>query len=274
MTNKTWNVAGLSLVLALLAGNAAATRISNGQEKSDDVLYRIRAGDCAGAVGRLNEGLAKKYPEVYLLAATMFDNGVCVKPDWNKAVHFYVLANDAGEKAAAYRLAAGYAAPEHGSDVAAALWWASRPQVGIQSSNCGVPEDARDDPDRFVAALKTWSPQHLAACNYLVGVMSTLGAEIRYPDKAMSYQLGGDFTLRFLPAVPRIDIKSGETTEYEIGGVVSGDTLRDRKAPSAHRTFDDELNQVAQRALKRYPQPKGIDPASSSEMRFTFTIRD
>lgn len=77
--------------------------------------------------------------------------------------------------------------------------------------------------------------------------MSTLGAEIRYPDKATSYQLGG---------------------------VVSGDTLRDRASRSVHGALYDELSAVAGRALKRYPQPKGIDPDSSSQMQFTLPIVD
>lgn len=266
--NKRY-LAGLSLALAALTASAF-TNLPPGKENADAVLYRIRAKDCPGAVARLNEGLAKSYPEVFLVAGTMYDNGICVKPDWKKAVHFYVRAYDGGNRDAASRLVAGFAAPEHGPDIGAALWWASRPNSGTVSSSCTVSAQAMNDPDKFVAELQGWSRQRLEACNYIAGVMATLGGEIRYPDKAANYNLGSKFTLRFLPAVPRIDIKDVEVIAYQPGGVSSGDMLRDRESNGIPRAFEDEIRRASDLALKRYPQPKGIDPAAAGEMSFDF----
>jgi hypothetical protein len=268
---KMGYLAALALALASFAGPAAA-RISDGAEAADNVLWRIKAADCAGAVKRLNAGIADGYPEVALLAGTMFDNGVCLKPDWKKAVHFYVKAYDGGQRAALYRLASGFAAPEHGPDMAAALWWASREKSQFRFSNCTVPDAAADDPDKFVAELRTWPQARLAVCNYMIGVSATLNGEIRYPDRPGSYGVGGDFSLRFLPAVPRIDIKTAETREYQLLGVVDGNTLRDRDSRKVKASFENELRQVAERALKRYPQPAGIAPESSADMHFSFTF--
>lgn len=266
-------LAGLTLALAALAGPAAADRLEPGPEAVDNVLSLIRGGDCARAARELNAGLAGNYPEVNLLAGSMFDNGVCLKQDWNKAVHFYVKAYAGGQKAALYRLASGFAAPEHGPDMAAALWWASREKGQFGLSSCTVSDGANDNPDRFVAELNTWPQARLASCNYMVGVMATLGGEIRYPEKALSFGLGGDFTLRFLPAVPRIDIKTGQTTEYAMLGLLDGTALSDRQSRHVTGSFEEELRQVAQRALKRYPQPAGIAPDSVAQMHFTFEMK-
>lgn len=266
-------LAGLALTAAALAGPAAAARLDPGPEAVDNVLTRIRGGDCARAASELNEGLAGNYPEVDLLAGSMFENGVCLKPDWNKAVHFYVKAYQGGQRAALYRLASGFAAPEHGPDIGAALWWASREKGMLGLASCAVSEGAMNDPDRFVAELNSWPQARLAACNYITGVMSTLGGEIRYPEKALSFSLGGDVTLRFLPAVPRIDIKTARTTEYARYGLLDGSALSDRQTRRVTGSFEDELGQVARRALKRYPQPAGIDPDSVARMHFTFDLK-
>ncbi len=271
---KIARLAGLALALSTLAGPAAADRLDPGPEAVDNVLTRIKNGDCAGAAKDLNEGLVANYAEVNLLAGSMFEKGVCLKQDWKKATHFYVKAYDGGQKAAVYRLAAGFAAPEHGPDMAAALWWASRERAmfGL-SSSCTVSAGAMNDPDRFVAELNTWPKSRLATCNYIVGVMATLGGEIRYPDKAASLSLGGDFTLRFVPAVPRVDIKTAQTTEYARLGVLDGTALSDRESRRATGTFAEEIGQVAERALKRYPQPAGIPADLVNEMHFTFEMK-
>jgi len=268
-------LAGLTLTLASLAGPAAAaTRLDPGPEVVYNVLSQVKAGDCGRAAKELNAGLTANYPEVNLLAGTMFDNGVCLKQDWKKAVHFYVKAYDGGQKAALYRLASGFAAPEHGPDMAAALWWASREKslFGL-SSSCTVSDGAMANPDSFVAELNTWPSARLASCNYIVGVMATLGGEIRYPEKAASLSLGGDFTLRFLPAVPRVDIKTAQTTEFARLGLLDGTALSDRESKRATGTFEDEIRKVAERALKRYPQPAGIAPDVVDEMHFTFEMK-
>ena len=129
------------------------------------------------------------------------------------------------------------------------------------------------DPDRFVAELKSWSQARLATCNYYAGVLSTIGAEVKYPDQAAAHAIGGDVKLRFLPGIPRIDLQRGESREYEMVGWVSADTLRDRKTSRMADGFETELSRVANRALQRYPHPGGIPADTLIEMSFSFGIQ-
>ena len=113
------------LMLALLgAAHQAAAGTRSGALAVDAIRVSIAAQDCRQAVERLKSGLKNEYPEVFLLAGSMYENGICVQRDWDRAVTFYVQAHDAGEKDGAARIAAGYADPANGADVAAALWWA------------------------------------------------------------------------------------------------------------------------------------------------------
>jgi hypothetical protein len=267
--HKLARLAALTL-LVTLAIPAAARRVSSGDEVARKVRLYVEARDCASAVARLNDGLAKNYPEVNMLAGAMFENGVCVKRDWDRAVGFYSNAFDGGQKAAMYSLMSGFAAPEHGPDMAAALWWANRPNNEFTGDRCTVSDANRGDPDRFVEELRTWPQPRLAQCNYLVGVMATIIGEARYPTKADRFGLGGLLKLRFEPAVPRIDITTEETREVAIGGWLDGNAMEDRRARNVQGAFEASLRQVTDRALKRYPQPADIAPGSAIETKFDF----
>ena len=260
------------LLLALLGAAANAqggTR--SGALAVDGIRGAIAARDCNLAVDRLKSGLKNGYPEVFLLAGSMYENGICVKRDWARAVSFYAQAHEAGEADGAARIAAGYADPANGPDVAAALWWAWK-NPAFRPGACGVPKEAMADPDRFVAELKTWPQARLAACNYVAGVLSTIAAEVKYPDQAAAHAIGGDVKLRFLPGIPRIDLQRGESREYEMVGWVMVDTLRDRKSRRMADGFEEALSRVANRALQRYPHPGGIPADTLIEVKFSFGI--
>jgi len=263
----------ISIATLLLAavGTTAHAGTRSGALAVDGIRASIAARDCSLAVDRLKSGLQNDYPEVALLAGSMYENGICVKRDWPRAVTFYVQAHEGGEKDGAARIAAGYADPANGPDVAAALWWAMKTPA-FRPGACGVPGEAREDPDRFVAELKTWPQARLAACNYVAGVLSTIGAEVKYPDQAAAHAIGGDVKLRFLPGIPRIDLQRGESREYEMVGWVMADTLRDRKTRRMADGFEAELSRVANRALQRYPHPGGIPADTLIETTFTFGI--
>jgi TPR repeat protein len=263
--------AGLLLALAGTMPAAAAGTYA-GALAVDAIRGSIAGRDCATAVKRLKSGLENAYPEVALLAGSMYENGLCVKRDWSRAVTFYVQAHDAGEKDGAARIAAGYADPANGPDVAAALWWAGK-VAGFQPGGCGTSKEAAADPDRFVAELKTWPQARLAVCNYYVGVLSTISAEVKYPDQAAAHAIGGDVKLRFLPGIPRIDLQRGASREYEMVGWVMADTLRDRKTRRMADGFETELSRVANRALQRYPHPGGIPADTVIETQFSFGIQ-
>ena len=255
--------------LLLLSLPAAAAK--PGEHAVAGITHRIQSRDCAGAVEWLKDGLKEKYREVAMLAGTMFEHGVCVRRDWMRAVDFYTQAHAAGMPEGAERLAAGFADPANGPDIAAALWWGWRGRA-FKSAECGVGKDAVDDPDRFVAELSTWRPERLAYCNYVVGVISTIASELRYPELAKIHALGGDLVLRFLPAVPRVELQKGEWREYPMFGVVSGDTLRDRGSKTVTTSIEKALGEVADRALKRYPQPAGIPADALVQVKYSFEI--
>jgi hypothetical protein len=270
------------LCAALLAGALclplAAGAATPAQESAAAVTRKIEAQDCQGAVDALKAGLKQGHAEVSLLAGTMYEHGVCVARDWNRAVLFYSQARQSGIKEAADRMAAGYAAPENGADVAAALWWVGKGSIAGAPGQqvlapCAVSPAAFDDMDRFVAELRTWPQWQLAMCNYVVGVMASLSAEIRYPELAKAYGVGGEVMLTFLPAAPKIELKKREATEYRLLGVFNGDMLRDAGTPRVAGSFEKALGTVAERALRRYPQPGGIPKEAVFAVRYFFELK-
>jgi len=235
------------------------------------VFDRIGKSDCAGAVRALNEGLEKGYGKVALLAGGMYEDGICVKRSWDRAVHFFLIAHDRGERAAPYRLQAGYAAAENGPDMAAAIWWMHR-SWKVPGGPCAVEEAARSDPDRFVAALRTWPQARLAACNYIAGVMATLIGDIEYPAVAQDFGLTGKFEVTLVPAEGRFEVRQQESGEVFFIGWTSAEKLRDRDARFARSSLEKGIREIAERALKRYPQPPGIDPQWRQSVNFTFML--
>jgi TPR repeat protein len=266
---------GLAVSLAILADGAMAR--TDGERAAQDVGARLRASDCEGAVKALNAGLKQDYAEVALLAGSMYENGVCVPSDWKRAVSFYSQAYEGGQAEAASRLAAGFAAPENGPDIAAALWWANRGRVQAAqmqaNAGCAVSPEAAGDPDLFVAELRTWPQARLLLCNYIAGVMSTLAAEVQYPSRAIRAAMGSDVFLRFQPAVPRIDMLHGESREYQQIGFVDGNKIRPRDTRRLSDSFQTAIGEVADRALRRYPQPAGIPEQTRIQVKYIFNIK-
>jgi len=260
---------GVLASLAQAADDPDRDRIGN--EMVDRVKRAVAARDCSAAVYHLKDGLKSGRPKVALMAGSMYEHGLCVKQDWHTATGYYTLAYDGGLKQAAERLAAGYADPANGPDIAAALWWA-RQGRGFRAEGCMVGKDAADDPDRFVAALATWDPARLAACNYIAGVISTIGAELGYPEQGIDFSMGGDLLIRFYPGLANVQITQGESRHYGTSGVVDGDNYRFRNAKENTGAFRLAADAVAKRALARYPQPKGIPLESQLSMRYVFTI--
>lgn len=264
----------LSLMAALFLASlaTAASKATAADAALEDVSRHIAARDCEYAISRLKAWLKQGEPKVILLAASMYDNGLCVKRDRSKAVDFYIMAFEKGLPEAADRLAAGYADPANGPDIAAALWWARKGRHLNLLPACTVSKDVADDPEGFVTELGVWPVERLARCNYMVGVLSTISAELNYPKVGSASLVGGDVTLRFLPGQARIEVKQGETREYALLGWVDGDTFRDRWRPDVTGSFEKALSDVARRALARYPQPKGIPVDAKVEMTYSFVV--
>lgn len=258
----------LPAMLIALAAHGAAVEPADGT--LDSVAERLAAADCAGALASLNAGLAKGYPEAQLLAGSMYEAGTCMQRDWKKAVDYYAQAAAGGQRVAAFRLAAGFAAPENGPDIAAALWWASRAWPGSQVPACAV-ECAAADPDRFVAILRRWPRETLAACNYVTGVMTMLAGEMYFPGRAQQYDVDATLRMDFVPSAARIDIISAQVKPEPLASVVEERTMRNRSSKAVAAQFEATLHQVAERALKRYPQPSRIDPSWRVPLIFVFS---
>lgn len=254
---------------ALLGAPALAEPSDAGRKAASAVLGRIAAKDCSAAVAELKAGLQHEFPEIALLAGAMYENGTCVQRDWNRAAPFYIQAWQGGAERAADRLAAGYAAPENGPDAAAALWWSQRRSSGALRPegmpSCAVSDAAAADIDRFVAELQTWQPSRIAACTYMTGVMSTMSAEINYPELALKNAISGEVTLVFLPGVPRIEARQGALDP----GFVDQDTKLIR--PKTRMAgFEKALGDVGDRAMRRYPRPPGIPADAEVKIRYRF----
>ncbi|MDH4289545.1 MAG: hypothetical protein OEV65_12430 [Aquincola sp.] len=268
-------VVPLTLAAGLLATAAAGAetqpwvQLRLDREAVASVWVYIDAKDCPGAVRTLNEGVAKGYPTVLLLAGAMFESGTCLKPSWARAAEYYQRADAAGHPRAAARLASGYAAPVGGPDKAAAMWWALR-------SGAALPEACRsvaplvEDSDRFVAALKGWPAALVDACTYVVGVTSTIGGDVEFSNRAEAFGIKGTLTLVFEPARDAIELNTQSIDFIQLDGVVSGNTLLDRQSKNAKQDFERDIRAAAERALKRYPKPAGIDPSWKMTQRFVF----
>jgi hypothetical protein len=233
------------------------------------VVEAIARRDCAQAASQLNAGLAKAHAELMLLAGAMYEDGVCLKPNWERALSFYEKAAAAGRPEAVARIAAGYAAPAGGRDAAASLWWALKAKTAMPAP-CAQVGGLVDDPDRFVAALKGWPAGQLGACVYAAAVMATIQGEVAAPDTAAAYGQQGKVRFSFVPEQGRIDIVEELSAAPLPSGVLADASRRESEQRAAKAALSTRLRQVADRALKRYDRPAGIDPSWQSGMTFAF----
>jgi len=256
-------------VLPLLAGAADWVPTLRDTDTVSAVWAYIKHKDCAGAVRELNAGVAKDHPGVLLLAGAMYEEGLCLKPSWAKAVDYYQRADAAGHPRAAARLASGYADPAAGSDRAAALWWAIRGQSALPAA-CTTVAAWVGDADRFVAALSAWPKAQLEACVYVAGVLTTISGDLEFSGRAAAYGVHGTVILNYVPAQGRIDINNEDIEFIQLTGWVDGDSLRDRQSRNFKREFERDLRTASDRALRRYAKPEGIDESWKVQTRTVF----
>lgn len=247
-------------------------QLTEAEKAVDAVLDAVRQRDCKAAVAALNAGLAKPAPEVWTLAGALFEEGVCVKPSWERAVNFYQRAQGVGHPGVAARLAAGYAAPVGGPDKAAALWWAYRARTALPAE-CQGAAALVDDADRFVAALQAWPAGQLDACVYAAGVMARIQGDLESPGLASSFGLVGKVTLAFVPAQGQVDISEAMTDAAPSGGVVADGVLRERDQRLARQAFTKHLRDTADRALRRYTPPAAVPAVWRVQAEFDVKLR-
>jgi hypothetical protein len=247
-TARRW---GWVVALAMLAGGAQAR--TDGEKAVVGIGELLRANDCAGAVKALNTGLQTGYPEVALLAGTMFEAGFCVTKNWDKAMGFYTQAHEGGIREGALRLAAGFADTANGPDAAAALWWAKRARLDAGACTSRLPDT--DDPDRFVEALRAWPAQEVKFCSYVAGVMSFMTADARYPMSGIAREAMGRVEVAWTPG----------RHHFKTQG------LSETTGPAQENMFA-AVNRSISLAGARYKMPLGVSPTWQIVFDLVFDI--
>jgi hypothetical protein len=263
-----WRLA-LPGLLWLAAPAWAWVQLPRDREAVESVWTYIDAKDCPGAVRALNDGIAKAYPSVLLMAGSMFESGVCLKANWDRAADFYQRAESAGHPSAAARLAAGYAAPIAGPDKAAAIWWAMRARLPMPTE-CATASPWIHDADRFVAALRTWPEGLVDACAYVAGVVGSITGDIEFSKRAASFGMKGDLTVVIEPARDSVVVQTNEIEFITLPGVTSGAMMLDRQSKTVKREFELDVLAAGERAFKRYAKPARVDPTWKLTHRLTF----
>jgi hypothetical protein len=253
----------LAPLVALLLGGAALAAERPPESRAEarsvaSVINALEHKDCERVVSRLNDGLAAKYPGIYMLAGALYEDGLCLKASWDRAQRMYQLAHESGHGGGMLKLVAGHALG--GRDPAAALWWAQQARQALPPP-CVVPEAQRGQPEDFVAVLRNWPPGVLESCLYTAGVMAALGAEAEYPSMALAHSIVGKVEMVFVPASGQITWRTIEVDAQQLFGVASGDTARNMGSRRVRSSLEDYLREVGERVLKRYQRPGGV-PAS------------
>lgn len=237
-----------------------------------DILNNIKLGNCTKAVQVVKEGMAQSFGEVTLLAGSMYEEGLCVRKDWAKAVELYLLAQQQGISRGTLKLIAGYALPENGPDIASALWFAQ--STAMSPEACRVPKEIHGDPDRFVALLNSWPKAKLEACNFSTGVLSGVAGALEYPALALAHHLTGKLVITFVATKAEFDLQLSGVDAVRAYGRVDGDMLRDQKTSYVSNSFKREVLDVGAKMLKRYPRPPQVDDDMNNKVQFIFTLQD
>jgi hypothetical protein len=264
-------LAGLA---CLLAGFTCAAQRPEVTMAEADTVAGVRTAmehkNCGLAVSRLNEGLAAKMVDVYMLAGAMYEEGLCLKPNWERAAQMYLRADERGHGGAWMRLVSGYVYQMR--DPASAIWWVSRRGGLGLPKPCLLPSGLWDDPEAIVATLRAWPGGLVDQCAYMAGVVAHVRGDVLFPQLAFELGMNGRVAMHFLPASGRIDWQTIELEELQIPGLVDGDRLRDRSSRKARQVFEAHLREVGERALKRYARPEGLDSEWHVDHEFRFNI--
>lgn len=258
----------------LLALAAPASASSNYLKPDNEALLRfssfLASGDCAGAVEEIKRGVKAKQPDLILAAGGMFEEGVCVKQDWAKAVNLYLLADQAGNRSAIPRLAAGYAVA--GREQGLALWWAARRPLGIPAA-CVPAADPVQDQAGFNAALERMPPALYQACVYIVGVTYEVMGKVEFPPEAVYYGVSGTLAMEFVPSAGAIKwryLERGDDPRPRIVRDMSKQQFEEHRIERSLMTY---VQQKGKAALARYTRPDGIDPSFKVEASLKFELR-
>lgn len=261
------------LLAASALGSAAQPLRTESSRAEQEWLAGVHSAldhrDCKLVAARVNDGLEQRHPEAYVMAGALFEQGLCVKADWARAATLYQRAMAVGHRGGFYRLVAGLAE----RDPPVALWWAQEGDAARLPEGCGTAAEAHRDAEAYAAALRAWPAGQLAACNYVVGVLASLYGEVEYPGNVVGKALEGSVQMHFLPAQGRIEWQARELHLSDHWRSLLPEARAARQEASAVETVQRYLDEIAQRALRRYPVPARLDPAARVVVQLSFEVR-
>ncbi len=265
MTLHTSSTALAATALLLAANSVAAERgYSPDREALNSVILQLQHKDCPAAISALNKGIKSQQPDLLLLAGSMYEHGLCLKPNWIAAEGYYLQANQAGNPGAIDKLIAGYARDNR--DPAAAMYWNALSGRDSLPSACLFKPGLAQDPDKFVAELQGWKPERIAACVYVAGVTAQVRAELEFPQELVDRGMSGELHGNFNPATATFTWKTEHTSEMVTTRTVAFEESTKRMKGILLK----HANTISDRALLNYKQPPGIDPAWNAPITFTY----
>ncbi len=261
----------LSLLLGIATVAPSPSLAANEYTKA--VVKAIEARDCIEAVRQLNLALSGASPEALMLGGAMFEQGLCLKQNTERASRLYLRAADAGASGARSRLAALYASPEGGSDKGVAIWWGLQANLALPDS-CVIGNDIRSNAELFAQTLSRWPAGLLEACVHVTGVLATLDAEFvtRPGDDGRE---GVSFDFR--PSTGSVEVRANQLNQALIDnsprvvatnnvvGVnnvqqsVTPDQMRTLMAQQEKQELVKRVDSIGRGALARFARPAGID---------------
>lgn len=267
-----------AFILSVIASAGATMSLPTqaASESTKLVIQAIEARDCVAAARELNVAVAGATPEALALAGVMFETGLCLKANLERAARFYIKAVDAGAPSARSRLAGLYASPASGPDKGAAMWWGMQASLPLPKA-CMVESGLDSNADQFVKVLNSWPTNMLDACVHVTGVVAALDAEFVVKEATQGRT---SVSIDFRPAAATLDVRSSQsslalvdnspraTNASSAGNLFAGNNVSQSATPEqmlALRAQEDRqalikrVETVAKDALTRYPRPNGID---------------
>ena len=243
-------IRALAIAALLCAGMPASAQ----QRSSDPAIERWEADavrrvwtylevrDCAGALQELNGGLSRQYAVVMVMAGAMYEDGLCLTPNADRAIAMF--------------------------DKASALWWAQRSGQGV-TEFCGGSALPLDDADAFVKGQSTWPPARLDTCTYAAGVLGMIQGDTEFPNRAAAFGMRGSVQLVFSPAVPSFEVRGTDIDKIELGVLINGDALSNDRV-TVKNEFVCHMQAMTQRALQRSAQPQAIPISWKFALEYKF----
>lgn len=273
-------IVAASILLSGAAASAATfVAVKPDAEATLEVRKLIDRGHCKAAIEELKPGLKARQSDLLQLAGNLYEEGICVAPDWNKAVAMYMLADTAGHPAAAIRLIAGYA--RTGRDHGMALWWAARRKQSLRYPAPCLPRanpdgDLEADLEAFNAELERMPVQLFRGCVYLAGVSAELHSRVIFPTVPSYNGIAGTVAMRFDAARGTISWTQEQWVddERQPAGVrdLAHEGLSNPRA--IKRSLLTYLEERGRLALAQYQRPDGdLDPALIVETRYQFKLK-